>query len=321
MRKMSKIINFFFLFTICSAVTLFANDYPSKTINLIVGFSPGGGTDTSARALEPFIEKYIGGTVAVINKPGGSGEVGFTTLAKSKPDGYTIGVINLPLFFVNKLTRETAYKLEDFEVLANMGGSEHTIGVSAESEIQNWAEFQDAAMRKSGDFTIGSSGKLSDDYLAVLVLTKNTGVKLTHIPYKGGGPARNAVMGQHVDSIAFNVDESIPYVKGNQIRLMGVMSEERHPQLPEVPTFKELGYDIVSSSSRAIMVPKGVDDEILTKLREAVKKALNDPEYQKIVKKLGQSFTYINPEDYLIYLKQEEGRVDELIKMAGVEIN
>lgn len=302
----------------CMVVPVMAADYPTSTVNFIVAYSPGGGTDTSARTLEPFLEKYLGSSIAIVNKPGGSGEVGFTTIAKSKPDGYTIGIVNLPAFFINTMTHKAAYSLDDFVVLANMGGSGHTIGVNSDSKIMNLQDLISECKEKPGVLTIGTSGKLSDDHTAVLVFAQSTGLELNHVPFKGAGPARTAVLGGHVDTIGFNIDESIPFVKAGQIRLLGVMSENRHPQLPDVPTFKEQGFDITSGSTRAIVAPKGVPQEYIPILREAVRKALNDPEYLEKVNALGQSFVYEDPEEYAKWLLEENERVKDLLVGAGI---
>lgn len=322
MSKSGKFIFFLVgLLVVFSVMPAVASDYPSSTVNFIVAYSPGGGTDTSARTLEPFLEKYLDCPIAIVNKPGGSGEVGFTTIAKSKANGYTVGIVNLPAVFINMLTHKTAYTLDDFEIISNMGGSEHTIGVNCDSKVMNLQDLISKGKENPGVLTIGTSGKLSDDHLAALVFSQKTGLDLNHVPFKGAGPARTAVLGGHVDVIGFNVDESIPFVKAGQIRLLGVMSEKRHPQLPDVPTFKEQGFDITSGSTRAIVVPKGVSPEILSTLREAVKKALNDPEYLEKVQSLGQSFSYEDPEEYAKWFATESDRVKDLLVKSGLVQN
>ena len=314
MRITVKLLFAFFIAFFATAATVSAQDYPSGTVSFIVAYAPGGGSDVSARNFEPYLQKALNTSIAIINKPGGNGEVGFAGIAKAKPDGYTIGIINLPVFFINLYTRSTTYSFEDFEILAPMGGSEHTIGVPADSKIQNLEDLIRAAKEKPGVLTIGSSGNFSDDYLAYLLFEKEIGIELIHVPFKGAGPARTAVLGGHTDLIAFNVDEAIPFVQSGQIRLLGVMSEARAEQLPDVPTFKEQGYAIVSSSSRAIVGPRGMPENVSAILKKTLKEALVAPEHLESVRKMGQTFEWAEPDVYLKQLEQEAAQTKKLLE-------
>lgn len=302
------------LFGVTAGVSILsASEYPSKPINLVVAYAAGGGTDVSARMFEPFMKKYLGGTIGVVNKPGGNGEVGFSAVATANPDGYTMGMLNFPVFFINMKTRKTTYSMDSFEIIGPMGGSAHTIGVAADSPIKTLDELIAAAKKDPGVMTIGSSGNFSDDYLAYLQFQKETGIELIHVAFQGAAPARTAVLGKHVNLIAFNVDEAIPFVKNNQIRLFGVMSEERDPQLPGVPTFKEQGYNIISGSTRGLAVPMGTPADVVEKLRGALKSVLEDPEYLKQVADMGQTVDYMDSEAYMQTLKREEQITETLL--------
>ena len=291
--------------------------YPERAVSMVVAYAPGGGSDISARAFEPFLSKTLGASIAVVNKPGGNGEVGFSSVATAAPDGYTIGVINLPVFFINLHTRKTTYSFDQFEILAPMGGSEHTIGVAENSEIKTLDDLVKTAKEKPSVLTIGSSGNFSDDYLAYLRFEKSLGIQLIHVPFKGAGPARTAVLGNHVNLIAFNVDEAIPFVQSGQIRLLGIMSEKRHPMLPDVPTFKEQGYDIISSSSRALAAPKGLPEDVLAKLRKAAKSAATDAGYLQGVQKMGQTFEWMELPEYVEQLGKESEQTQQLLEEAA----
>lgn len=301
---------------LAAAAVSHAADYPNGTVSLVVAYAPGGGSDVSARNFEPYLQKALNTSIAIINKPGGNGEVGFTSIAKAKPDGYTIGIINLPVFFINTNTRKTTYAFEDFEILAPMGGSEHTIGVAASSPVKDLKDLITAAKDKPGVLTIGSSGNFSDDYLAYLLFEKTIGIELIHVPFKGAGPARTAVIGGHTDLIAFNVDEAIPFVESGQIRLLGVMSATRHEKLPDVPTFKEQGYDIVSSSSRAMVAPKGLPENVSATLKAALKKALLEAGHVESIKKMGQTFDWVEPAEYAKQLLQDSELTKKLLEAA-----
>lgn len=310
------VLSFVLLFP---ALGLCAGKYPSETVNFIVAYAPGGGTDVSARNFEPFLRKALGGSVAVVNKPGGNGEVGFASIAKARPDGYTIGMINLPVFFINMHTRKTTYSFDDFEILAPMGGSEHAIGVKADSPIKDLSTLIEMAKKDPGKLTIGSSGNFSDDYLAYLLFQTSVGIELTHVPFQGAGPARTAVLGGHTDLIAFNVDESLPFVQSGQMRLLGIMANKRHEMLPDVPTFTEQGFEVISSSSRAIAAPKGLPKEVSDMLKKAVKEALLDPDHVATVKKMGQTFEWQDLPEYLKTLANDDKVTKKLLEAAGAK--
>ena len=293
--------------------------YPSESVSFIVAYAPGGGTDVSARNFEPFLRKALGTSVAIVNKPGGNGEVGFAAIAKAKPDGYTIGMINLPVFFINPHIRKTTYQFDDFEILAPMGGSEHTIGVKADSPIKDLKTLIEMAKKDPGKLTVGSSGNFSDDYLAYLLFQSIVGIELTHVPFQGAGPARTAVLGGHTDLIAFNVDESIPFVQSGQIRLLGIMADKRHEMLPEIPTFKEQGFDVISSSSRAVAAPKGLPKEVSDKLKVALKEALLDNDHVATVKKMGQTFEWVELPEYIKALQNDDQVTKKLLEAAGAQ--
>lgn len=294
---------------------LYAADYSVHPVNFIVAYEAGGGSDVSARLFSRFLAKAMKHPVAVVNRPGQNGEVGFSAIMAAKPDGQTIGMINLPVFFINPSLRATAYgSLDNFTVLAPLGGSEHTIGVAYDSPIRDINDLITMAKMNPGKLTISSSGSFSDDYLSYLMFEKQTGIKLTHIPFRGTASARAAVLEKHVDLIAFNVDESLQFVRDKKIRLLGIMADKRHVQLPDVPTFKELGYPVISSSTRACVGPKGISAKIRSKLVAACKSALSDPEYINGVKAMGQTFLYKSPTEYEKELQNDEIIVTHLLQ-------
>lgn len=256
-------------------------NYPDRPIQMIVAYSAGGGTDIAARTLAPFIGKYLNGTVTVVNKPGAGGEVGFTELAMAKPDGYTIGFINTPNLVTIPIQRQTRYQLESFTPVSNVVNDPGGVQVRPDSSINSVAELVEYAKANPNAVTYGTTGIGSDDHLAMLALERQTGIKMTHVPFPGSSAVRSALLGGHITLGVFNMGEAVMMLKEKQIRSLGQMGEGRWEMALDIPTFREQGFDIVQGSARGIATPAGVSDEIVQKLAEAVRKSIEDPEFQQ----------------------------------------
>ena len=293
-------------------------EYPERPITMIVAYSPGGGTDVLARSFAPFMEKYLGNdaSITIINKPGAGGEVGFTAVAQSKPDGYTIGFLNLPNLLAIPIERKTRFSLDSFTPLANMVDDPGAINVQADSPFKSLADLVAYAKENPGSVTIGTSGVGSDDHLAVLSFAKQAGIKITHVPFPGAAPNRIALLGRHITAGGFNVSEAIQYANEGQIRILGVMAEKRWDQAPDVPTFKEQGFDVVMGSQRGMGAPANFPEEAKNKLSEAIGKAVNDPEFQETAKKIYLPLRFMPADEYAAFLNQQD---DQLQKMWNEE--
>jgi len=256
-------------------------NYPDRPIQMIVAYSAGGGTDIAARTLAPFMGKYLNGTVTVVNKPGAGGEVGFTELAMAKPDGYTIGFINTPNLVTIPIQRQTRYQLESFTPVSNVVNDPGGVQVRPDSNIKSVAELVEYAKANPNAVTYGTTGIGSDDHLAMLALERQAGIKMTHVPFPGSSAVRSALLGGHITLGVFNMGEAVMMLNEKQIRSLGQMGETRWEMAADIPTFREQGFDIVQGSARGIATPAGVPDEIVQKLAEAVKKSIEDPEFQK----------------------------------------
>jgi tripartite-type tricarboxylate transporter receptor subunit TctC len=236
--------------------------------------------------LAPYLEKYLGVPVIVVNKPGSAGEVGFTYLQNSKPDGYTIGLTNTPNFLSFPLMRKVEYNWEEFRPLANIVTDPGVIAVKADDDrFPDFQTFLEYAKENPETITLGNGGVGGDDYIAAMLLQDQAGVSFRNVSFGGSGPSRTSLLGGHIDAAAINAAEAIQYVESDQMRVLAVMSEERYPDMPNVPTFKELGYNVISGSSRGISAPPGTPDEVVEILGEAFRKALNDPDFLKKAEK------------------------------------
>src|SRR5262245_42894052 len=175
--------------------------YPEKPITLVVAYSPGGGTDLIARAVQPFLEKYLGGgaKIVIVNRPGAGGEVGFAAIANAAPDGYTIGFVNTPPLVTLPIERTAQFGgPQRFELLGNIIDDPCNFTVNADSPIRNLKDLADFARANPGKVTVGSSGIGSDDHLLMLMFERLAGVKMTHVPFKGAADVRAALLGRQI---------------------------------------------------------------------------------------------------------------------------
>lgn len=291
--------------------------YPNKPITMIIAFAPGGGTDLVARLIAPYIEKYLGNNARIIvsNKAGAGGGIGFAELAKAAPDGYTIGFLNTPNLLSIPIERQSTFHWKDYDLIGNLIDDPGAFTVHNSSEFKTLKDLVAYAKANPGKVTVGSTGVGSDDHLAMLFFEKAAGVKLTHVPYKGSGETRAAVVSGQLVVGAINVGEALAYIKGGSpIRMLGQMSLKRTVLAPDTPTFIEQGYDMESASLRGMAAPKGLPPEIRERLVKAVAQAAANPEY---IKKAGELFApirYLAPPEYAKELADTEKMLQQLWK-------
>jgi tripartite-type tricarboxylate transporter receptor subunit TctC len=261
-----------------------AAEYPEKPITVIVGYSAGGGTDVMARTAEPFIEKYLGNSASIVvkNKPGASGQIGVTEVATADPDGYTLGTYNLPGMMARTLDRKADYSADSFTFLANVVNDPNVIVTSKASGLDTLDKLLKAAKADPKAITVGMSSLGGDDHFALIKLQQLTGAEFTIVPFKGSAPARTAVMGGHVAMGIFNLSEVAKFKE--EINILGVAKAERSDFLPDLPTFKEQGLDLINGSMRGFVAPKGLPKNVETKLLDAFKKLEQDADFQAAMK-------------------------------------
>lgn len=296
-----------------------ASDYPNRPINMIVGYAAGGGSDLVVRTLAPFIEKELGkgAAIVVMNRPGAGGAIGFAELARAKPDGYTIGLINTPNVLTIPIERKSAFSWQSYDLLGNIVDDPGNFSVHTDSPIKNLKDLVAHAKAKPGDITVGTTGTGSDDHLAMLMFERGAGVKLTHIPYKGASEVRTALAGKQIGLGAINIGEALQFAKGGvPLRNLGVMSEERTDLAPMIPTFKEQGFDIQLASLRGLAAPKGLPDDIRDRLVKATERAIANPEFQAKALTIFAPLRYLPPQKYAAELKQGEAQFQKLWKEA-----
>lgn len=252
--------------------------WPDRPMELIVGFAAGGGTDVTARTFARFLEKELGGTVVVNNRPGASGEIGLAYVARARPDGHVLGITNMPGLVSLPIERRTPqFALDDFEYVANLVSDPSAFSVPAASPIKDIADLIARARRAPETISFGSTGVGTDEHLALVMFQAAAGVRLVHVPFPGAGPMRIAVLGNQVEVAGLNVGEVAGSPAGVRMLVQGGLT--RSPFAPDAPTFKEAGLDVAMSSERGIVVAKATPADIVARLREATAKVAADPAF------------------------------------------
>lgn len=275
-----------------------AADYPSKPIEVIVGFEAGGGTDVMARTVAPFIEKYLGNGASLVikNVPGASGQIGVTEAAHAAPDGYTLGTFNLPGMMARTIDRKADYDVDSFTYLANVVNDPNVIVTSKGSGLDTLDKLITEAKANPGAITVGMSSLGGDDHFALIKLQNLLKTEFTIVPFKGSAPARTALLGGHVAMGILNISEVSEFQ--DQLNVLGVALDKRSPFAPELPTFKEQGLDLVNGAMRGFIAPAGLPDDARNKLMDAFSKLKDDPEFLKAMKNTANPVEVVTGDDF-----------------------
>lgn len=293
-----------------------ADDFPSKSINYIIPFGPGGESDISARHQQPFFKEMFGQDLVISYKPGGGGAVGWAQLNSMPADGYTMMGINLPHIIVKPRQKEVGFKTDDIDGFYIFHYTPDAIVVNKDSPFKTLQDLIDYAKENPNKVTFSGSGKGTANHLAQVTLDKLAGIKTTYVAFKGTGAAVQALLGDQV-SAQWGYT-SVGAKHGDKVRMLAVAMEERHPSFPDVPTFKELGFDIVSGAYRGIAVPKGTPEEIKKKLSDAIGKINADPAFRKKMEADGFALIDVPLDKYDDFIAQKTDAYVEAGKEAGV---
>jgi tripartite-type tricarboxylate transporter receptor subunit TctC len=264
--------------------------YPSRPITLVVPFPPGGSVDIMARQFSEPLARILGVPVVVDNRPGGGGSVATLAVAHSKPDGYTLVTSSQSSHLANPLTQpKLRYDpLKDFENITILGRQPNALSVNASLPVRTFAEFIAYAKKNPGKLDYGSGGVGSMGQLNVEMLKATTKIFANHIPYRGGTQLITAVLSNEVQFNLDNLVIMLPHIESGKVRALAVASEQRLPQLPDVPTFAELGYPQLNLSSwTGIAAPGGTPEPVVQKLYKAVRQAAADPAMQTALRARG----------------------------------
>ena len=282
----------------------FAQDYPNRPITLQVPYPAGGSTDVGSRIAAAIAEKMIGQPIVVVNKAGAGGQVGWTELARQKPDGYYLGYINLPhlLSAVLDPERKATFKAEDIVPMVSQALDPTTVSVRPDSPWKNLKDLIDECKKKPSQITAGIVGYLQDEEIGYLQLAEAAGIKMRLVYFDGAAPAITALLGKHVDVLFCTVGDNFTHWKSGRIRMLVIMDKERSKFYPDLPTSAEVGYPtVISASTRGLAGPKGIPDPIKKKIQDVFKNAMMTKEHLDKLEGAGHPVKIMVGEEFVKY--------------------
>jgi tripartite-type tricarboxylate transporter receptor subunit TctC len=295
-----------------------AQAFPSKPITLIVPWPAGGSTDRHLRALAEIASKNLGQTIAVENRPGGGGTTGPGTMAlTAKPDGYTIAQYPMGMLRVPHMQKVQWDPLKDFTFIIGVSGYTFGFTVRSDSPYKTFNEYIDAARKEPGKIDYGSTGIGTSPHLLMEDLAGNAKISLNHVPFKGNADLTQALLGGHVMAMS-DATGWDKFVDGGQMRLLVTFGEQRTRRWPNVPTAKDLGYNVVSTSPYGFVGPKGMDPAVVKTLHDAFKKAMDDPKHLEVLAQLNQDLWYRSGDDYAKWARETYAKDKLLIERLGL---
>src|SRR4051812_47696758 len=314
-----KKMGFLALAALCGAAG--AQDYPSKPITMVVPFPPGGVAEIVGRPLASIMEKSLKQPIMLINRPGAGGAVGMASVAKGAADGYTIlmGLSSISIFPVSERIngKQPPYELKDFAPIALVTADPTVLVVRADGPYKTVKDFVDAAKANPGKINYSSSGVYGTLHVAMEIFANAAGIKLFHIPYQGGGPAVTALLGGQVQVLASGPAAAIGQIKAGKMRALASWGSERLALLPEIPTFKELGYDAEFYIWSGVFVPAATPPDIQAKLRAAVREAANSPEFKSAMEKVSTPVAYLDAPEFQKYWERDAARLKVALEKIG----
>jgi len=295
--------------------------YPNHPIRFFVPWTAGSSSDVQLRSLCEEAQKTLGQPIVVENRPGASGTLHALPLASAKPDGYTLGQMHLSVVRRPFLVKQPQWDATtDFSHLLRVCGWMYGVAVKADAPWRNWAEFIAAARAKPGAITFATSGIATTNHLAMEELGAREGVQFTHVPFRGSSEGMTAVLSGTTDCIA---DSSVwvPQVEAGAMRALCVWTEERVPRLPNTPTLKELGYDMVVTSPYGISGPRGLDPDIILTLHNAFQAALDGAPNAQVRSQFDMPKQYLNSADYARFIADRAVYEKAMVQKLGIKLD
>lgn len=287
--------------------------YPAKEITYIIAFNPGGESDIEFRAMQPYFEKALGVRFVPEYKPAAGGALAWQTLAATAPDGYTLAGFNSPHVITQPLTmKDVKFDTEDFTYLTMIENTPSALVVKKDFPAKTMKEFIDYAKKNPGKVTLAAVGRFSGPHLHALQFMKVAGIKLTYIPLQGTGQVKPQIMGGHVDA-AFTNSPAAVEMKGSGITTLAIGTEKRMEQLPDVPTFAELGYKIYPRIDRGIIGPKNLPKDVAQKLDKSLYAVVSSKEVQEKLREAGFVPNPMNMAETTRYMKEQKELIKKLL--------
>jgi len=299
----------------------FAADYPDHAITMIVPFPPGGVADTVGRPIADALSRELGVPVVIENKPGAGGAIGMGQAAKARADGYTV-LMSLSSLTVlpeadKVLGRVPQYQIADLKPIARITADPTVLAVRADAPWKTFQEFIADAKAHPGKLNYGSSGNYGTMHMPMEMLAFATGVKMTHVPYTGAGPAIVGLLGGQVDALATGPATIVQHVNGGKVRVLAHWGDAKLVALPDVKSLKELGTDVQYAQWSGLFVPAGTPEPVVQRLRAAARAAAADPKVKEILLTAGSPIQYLDAPEFQRYVDADAAKMSEVVRKVG----
>ena len=309
------------LLALCAGqATAAEKDYPNKMITLINPYAPGGGIDFAYRAIVDVLPDYLGQKIVVSHKPGAVGSIGTAAAAKAKPDGYTILAGSTSHVNLVPATRKVPYTPSDFVSVGTFAKAISVFSVQTEAPWKNMAEFVADAKKNPGKYKFSTIGLMSAHHFCMELFMRAAGIQMVHIPYNSDTLAITATLGGHTHVCQTTVQPTLPHLQSGALRALAQSDVNRYPHLPEIPTFKELGYNVEMIIWFGMVAPKGTPMEVIDRLYAAQKKAFDENKIQPIIEKIGMIPFLTSPQEMDKLIQENHVTYSRIAKEANLEV-